>query len=76
MNGRCRSRISWLTDDKPVLPAMPAEPPIPLLQARKAATLLSRFMAENADEFGLAGEFMFERKIAAPLSKMMIERLG
>jgi hypothetical protein len=33
-------------------------------------------MAENASEFGKDVEFDFERKIAAPLNKMMIERLG
>jgi len=31
-------------------------------------------MAENADVFGSDVEFMFERKMAAPLRKMMIER--
>ena len=60
-------------DDEPDLPA---EPPIPLSNAREAAALLSRFMGENADKFGSDVEFMFEKKIAAPLSKMMIERLG
>jgi len=60
-------------DDEPVLPALP---PIPLVQAREAAATLSRFMAENADTFGAEVEFTFGRQIAAPLSKMMIERLG
>jgi len=32
-------------------------------------------MAENADTFGAEVEFTFGRQIAAPLSKMMIERL-
>jgi len=31
-------------------------------------------MAENADVFGAEVEFMFERKMAGPLRKMMIVR--
>jgi len=30
----------------------------------------------HADKFGLGMKFMLERTIAAPSSKMMIERLG
>jgi len=50
-------------------------PPLPLLHVCQAAALLSRLMAENADDFGSDVEFMLERKIAA-LGKMIIERLG
>jgi len=32
-------------------------------------------MAENTDEFGAEVEFMFKKKVAAPLNKMMIGRL-
>ena len=35
---------------KPIFePVLPAEPPIPLFQAREAAVILSRFMAGNAE---------------------------
>jgi hypothetical protein len=33
-------------------------------------------MAENDSKFGKVVEFNFERKIAAPMNKMMIGRLG
>jgi hypothetical protein len=59
-----RTRISWRTARR-----------ISTL-AREAATLVARFMAENASEFGKDVEFRFERKIAAPMNKMMIGRLG
>jgi hypothetical protein len=32
-------------------------------------------MAENADEFGKEIEFVFERRVSVPLSKMLIGRL-
>jgi hypothetical protein len=35
-----------------------------------------RFMTENASVFGKDVKFSFERKIAAPMNKMMIGRLG
>jgi hypothetical protein len=41
-----------------------------------SSTAIARFMAENASEFGKDVEFSFERKIAAPMNKMMIGRLG
>jgi hypothetical protein len=56
--------------------ALPAQPAAPLHAAREAATLVARFMAENASEIGKDVEFSFKRKIAASMNKMMIGRLG
>ena len=39
-----------------------------------AAAKIARFMTENCDDFGADVEFMFDKKIAAVLNKMMIER--
>jgi hypothetical protein len=47
---------------------------------KEAAAKIARFMTENCDDFGADVEFMFDKKfdkkIAAILNKMMIERLG
>jgi hypothetical protein len=43
--------------------------------ARKTSGKLpAAFMAENASDFGSDVEFMFDKKITIPLSKMMISR--
>jgi hypothetical protein len=44
-------------------------------EARETADKFTRFMAENADEFGKEIEFVFERRVSVPLSKMLIGRL-
>jgi hypothetical protein len=54
---------------------LPAPPAITLHAAREAAVLVAKFMAQNASEFGKDVEFSFERRIPAPLSKVMIARL-
>jgi hypothetical protein len=56
-------------------PVLPAEPAVLLDAAREAAAVVARFMAENASDFGSDVEFMFEKKTANPLQKMMIGRL-
>jgi hypothetical protein len=55
--------------------ALPAQPAVTLHAAREAATLVARFMAENVREFGRKVKFNFQRKIAAPMNRMMIGRL-
>jgi len=42
--------------------------------AQEAAAKIARFMTENCDNFGADVEFMFDKKIAAVLNKMMNER--
>jgi len=49
-------------------------PAASLEAAREAADTFARFMAENADEFGREIEFVFERRVSVPLSKMLIYR--
>jgi hypothetical protein len=56
-------------------PVLPAELAVPLDAAREAAAVVARLMAENASDFGSDLEFMFEKKIANPLQKMMTGRL-
>jgi hypothetical protein len=51
-----------------------ALPPIFLDDAREAAAKIARFMTENCDDFGADVGFMFDKKIAAILNKIMIER--
>jgi hypothetical protein len=53
-------------------PVLPAEPAVPLDAAREA---VARFTAKNPRNFGSDVKFMFEKKIANPLQKMMIGRL-
>jgi len=49
-----------------------ALPPILLVDAREAAAKIARFMTENCDDLGADVEFMFDKKIAAVLNKMMV----
>jgi hypothetical protein len=60
-------------EDEEVGAALPAQPAVIL--PREAATLGIRFMAENASKFVKDVELNFQRKIAAPINKMVIGRL-
>jgi hypothetical protein len=51
-------------------------PPILLDDAREAAAKIARFMTENCGGFGADVEFMFDKKIASVLVKMLIERFS
>jgi hypothetical protein len=51
-----------------------ALPPILLDDAREAAAKITRFITEKCDDFGADVEFMFDKKTAAVLNKIMIER--
>jgi hypothetical protein len=55
--------------------ALPAQPAVTLQSAREAAALMARFVAEDASDFEADAEFIFEKKFAGPLSRMMVERL-
>ena len=60
-------------EDEEMLPEQ--KPAVSLVAAREAAATLAQFMTENPDEFGRDVEFMFERKVSAPMSKMLIGRM-
>jgi len=47
-------------------------PAVSLEAAREAADTVARFMAENADDFGREIDFVFERRVSVPLSKVLI----
>jgi hypothetical protein len=51
-----------------------ALPPILLDDAREAAAKIARFVTENCYDFGADVKFKFDKKIAAVLNMMMIER--
>jgi hypothetical protein len=57
--------------DVRVLPALRGSP----LDGPEAAARIARFTTENCDDFGADVDFMFDKKIAAELNKMMVEKL-
>jgi hypothetical protein len=69
---------AWPEVEKALSPLISdALPPILFDDAREAAAKIARFMTENCDDFGADVELMCpnqNKKIAAVLNKMLIER--